>query len=164
MQSDAPRTQMLTLSHLTLTAKSNPIVSYCLWIFSARSSKSRTMDGFSRDIAWLSPEETIAGHVCAMQSQSWRFAKHTPLWFPRRQYKAPYKTKNVILKKSNMHCSYDIYISMHPHRRDSSSVFPNNYNTPYAAMQPHCQRVLKIFRTILFMLKNCFNKIINPAN
>lgn len=76
-------------NYFILTVKSSPIVSYCRWIFSARSSKSLTMDGFSRDIALLSPEETIAGQVWTMQSQSWRFARHTPLWFPRRQYKAP---------------------------------------------------------------------------
>lgn len=72
-----------------LTTKSRPIVSYCRWIFSARSSKSRTIDGFSRDMALLRPDETMAGHVCTMQSQSCRLARHTPLWFPRRQYKAP---------------------------------------------------------------------------
>lgn len=84
-----PYRQDWTPRNCSLTAKSSPMVSYCRWIFSAKSSKSRTMDGFSKDMALLSPEETIAGHVCAIQSQSCRLAKHTPLWFPRRQYKAP---------------------------------------------------------------------------
>lgn len=85
----------LGLHICTLTSKSSPIVSYCQWIFSARSSNSRTIEGFSRDIALLSPEETIAGQVCTTQSQSWIFAKHTPLWFPRRQYKAPWREQIV---------------------------------------------------------------------
>ena len=72
-----------------LTEKSMPIVSYWRWILSARSSKSRTMEGFSRDMAELRPDRTMAGHVRAMHSQSCKLARHTPLWFPKRQYKAP---------------------------------------------------------------------------
>lgn len=91
-----PHRQAWTPRNWSLTAKSSPMVSYCRWIFSARSSKSLTMDGFSKDMALLSPEETIAGQVCAMQSQSCRLAKHTPLWFPRRQYKAPCGMENGV--------------------------------------------------------------------
>lgn len=50
------------------------------------------MEGFSRDMAELRPERTMAGHVRAMHSQSCRLAKHTPLWLPRRQYKAPWRS------------------------------------------------------------------------
>lgn len=87
-----------------LTEKSMPMVSYWRWILSARSSKSRTIEGFSRDMAELRPERTTAGHVRAMHSQSCKLARHTPLWFPRRQYKAPwrytkeYKWENWILE------------------------------------------------------------------
>lgn len=72
-----------------------PMVSYCRWILSARSSKSRTMEGFSSDMAELRPERTMAGHVRAMQSQSCRLARLTPLWFPRRQYNAPWKEVQI---------------------------------------------------------------------
>lgn len=78
-----------------LTAKSMPMVSYWRWILSARSSKSRTMEGFSRDMAELRPERTMAGHVRAMQSQSCKLARHTPPWFPRKQYKAPWRGTDV---------------------------------------------------------------------
>lgn len=74
-----------------LTEKSKPMVSYWRWILSARSSKSRTIEGFSRDMEGLMPERTTAGHVRAMQSQYCRVARQTPEWFPNRQYKAPWR-------------------------------------------------------------------------
>lgn len=68
-----------------------PIVSYWRWTLSARSSKSLTMEGFSRDMAGLRPERTSADHVTVMQSQSCRLARQTPPWFPNRQYRAPWQ-------------------------------------------------------------------------
>lgn len=68
-----------------------PMVSYCRWILSARSSKRRTMDDFSRYMDGLMPERTMAGHVRAMQSQYCRLARQIPERFPNRQYKAPWR-------------------------------------------------------------------------
>lgn len=67
------------------------MVSYWRWTLSAKSSKSRTIEGFSRDMEGLMPERTMAGHVRAMHSQYCRVARQIPQWFPKRQYKAPWR-------------------------------------------------------------------------
>lgn len=93
-----------------LTVKSMPIVSYCRWTLSARSSKSLTIEGFSRDMVGLRPECTMAGHVRAMQSQSCRLARHTPPWFPNRQYKAPCNGRGKKVIPAVYNCSLYVYV------------------------------------------------------
>ncbi len=92
-----------------LTVKSIPMVSYWRWILSARSSKSRTTEDFSRDIEGLIPERTMAGHVRAIQSQYCRLARQIPEWFPNRQYRAPWRR----VKKTDKIWSCSIFQSGH---------------------------------------------------
>lgn len=92
------------LTVILLTVKLIPMVSCWRRSLSVMSSSRQLMDGFSRLIAGDKPHRTRAGHTCPAHSQSLALAIGTPLYIPRRQYRAPCAKDKHMSKKLKRIC------------------------------------------------------------